>query len=166
MRLTIASLLLLIAGCAPAVQISGGEEVDARYATAGGIWNDGAVITVAARLREEQGRVAVCGVWTVDEASTLTLFLHDRIVQAGSIRLGGQTLVNNLRYMPRVAHGPDLSGAGARCVLTEVAWEDAFADLGPEIRLPRQRLNGGRGSDEPQITFRQAPVPRLIADPI
>ena len=58
-----------------------------------------------------------------------------------------------------------MTGASARCFLTERPWRPAYAAADPEIRIPRLQLYedegqgfGGGGT----VVFRQAPVHRPL----
>ncbi|MEM1276028.1 MAG: hypothetical protein AAGH74_05850 [Pseudomonadota bacterium] len=139
-----------------------GSELDQSYVTVGGHWNDGAIVTVMARAVERDGRLAVCGAWTVKRQSVLTDNLHDRIVAAGVVYVDGNRVVDNLSFMQEVSFANDLRGKATNCIVTDRAWSEASQSL--NIRLPRQSFgSGGFGEDgEPVLRFREGPVPSLL----
>ncbi|MEM6905465.1 MAG: hypothetical protein AAF568_06185, partial [Pseudomonadota bacterium] len=130
-----------------------GQALGEGFAEAKGVWNDGAAITVAAKSVPREGALAVCGIWILEDGSALTSSLHPRIVEAGAIRAGGETLVQNLGFLRRQPVGTDPATAQASCVTTDRAWDPAFEAV--EISLPRQVFGGGIGSDEVRLSFRQ-----------
>ncbi|MEM8793460.1 MAG: hypothetical protein AAGE80_17705 [Pseudomonadota bacterium] len=156
--------VLACLACAQGEMRSGAVALDQSFTTAGGSWSDGAVIWVMAKAVEQDGALAVCGSWTVLEQSVLTLNLHDRIIEGALVRIDGQTVIQNLRFMKELTYAPDLLGQQANCVTTQEPWRAGSAES-LEIRIPRRSF-GGRTplsrSNGPRLTFREGPVPSLL----
>lgn len=153
----------VLAGCAAQTDPIGRDRLDQRVAMAHGIWNDGASISVAAKLKPHNGRLAVCGAWAVDRGSALTDNFHDRIIDAGLVRVEGRVVAQGLGFMNRAGDPRALMGATANCVVTDQPWEARLSEVQPVLRLPRQVFGGGIGSDEQRLIFRQlAPGERAL----
>ncbi|MEI4232289.1 hypothetical protein [Roseovarius sp. D22-M7] len=133
------TLGMTVAGCvaAPGPQIV--ARLGADPALSGGSYSSGGGLTVAADLRERQGRTLVCGVWAQSEQQSILSKGKARgVVDTGSIAVGGQTLVRGLGFMPEVQPMADYAGQEAGCTLTDRPWQPGDASAAPEIRLPRQ----------------------------
>ncbi|MEL6479628.1 MAG: hypothetical protein AAFR17_20055 [Pseudomonadota bacterium] len=139
-------------GCAPALDPAGGGRVDDSYTIGGGFWNDGSILTVAAKAEQRDGRVALCGAWHVDQSSALTIGFHERVLSAGSLRLDGTLVAQNLLFLPQRGTLPD---ARTGCALSSTPWEPRFDRQPLQVRIPRQVFGGGIGSDEQRLVFRQ-----------
>ncbi|MEM8793461.1 MAG: hypothetical protein AAGE80_17710 [Pseudomonadota bacterium] len=167
MRAWMTALLVMVCTACNSHVPTEGANLSETYLTAGGHWNDGAIVTVMARAVEREGRLAICGAWTARRQSVLTDGLHSRIIEAGLVRVDGERIVTNLRFMQRHSFAEDLRGRPANCIMTERPWQPGAAET-IEVRLPRQRFNGGGfGEDgDPVLTFRQGPVPSLLGQEI
>jgi len=127
---------------------------------AGGVFSSGGGLTVAAELREIEGRAAVCGVWSKTRQSVLTRGENRRVIATGSAFVGGDRVVQGLDFLPEVPQAESYAGAPARCVLIDRAWDPALVAEDLTIRLPRQivvndsdgEIAGGGGVI---VTFRQ-----------
>ena len=133
------ALASALAGCGAAT----GPQVVARLGPdpvlAGGTYSTGGGLTVAADLREYQGRTLVCGVWAQSaQQSILTKGKARGVVATGSVAVGGQTVVRGLGFMREVPPMADYAGQEARCTLTDRAWQAGDEARQVEIRIPRQ----------------------------
>lgn len=129
-----------MAGC-----VSPGPEVVARLGEApalgGGSYSTGGGITVAADMREYQGRTMVCGVWAKSrQQSILTKMVEPQLLGTGSLSVGDDTVLRGLGFMREVAPAADYGGLEADCVVTGRAWRAGDAQRAPVVRLPRQEL--------------------------
>ncbi len=105
----------------------------------GGSYDSGGGLSVAVDLREQQGRVMVCGVWAQShQQSVLTMGKAVDVMGSGSVYLDDAALVRGLVFMREVPPAVDYAGLEAGCVVTERAWQAAYAERAPVIRLPRQ----------------------------
>ncbi|MEM7506764.1 MAG: hypothetical protein AAF415_08455 [Pseudomonadota bacterium] len=145
----------LAAGCVAPTDPIGRDRLGQEATLAHGVWSDGASISVAAKLKPHYGRIAVCGAWAVDRGSALTDSFHDRIIDAGLVRVDGRVVAQGLRFMRQAADRRELTDGVANCVVTDQPWEARLADTQPVLRLPRQVFGGGTGSDEQRLVFRQ-----------
>ncbi|MCZ0812898.1 MAG: hypothetical protein ACQEVT_04615 [Pseudomonadota bacterium] len=130
----------VMAGC-----VSPGPEVVARLGEApalgGGSYSTGGGITVAADMREYQGRTMVCGVWAKSrQQSILTKMVEPQLLGTGSVSVGDDTVLRGLGFMREVAPAADYGGLEADCVVTGRAWRAGDAQRAPVVRLPRQEL--------------------------
>lgn len=152
---------LLLAACAAGGQPAGTGTAGPGHVTAGGSWNSGPTLAVIAKAEERGGKVAVCGAWTKDY-DTPTEFLYDRqVLEIASAELGGERLVSNLGFFPRVPWAADLTGAGTGCAVTGTPWRAGFAAMPVAIVLPRVRF-----ADDPIhgdfVVFSPGAVPALV----
>jgi len=153
-------LALAVSACAHYAEVDPAR-LGPGFVSGGGDWTSGGGITVAVRAEDRGGVTVICGAWTTDRQSALTSELNEKVIEAGSIYLGGHRAVQNLSFMPRVAYGPDLTGLPARCVASPLAWEPGFASARPVVRLPRMTfVIDGEFADT--LTFRPGPRPALV----
>lgn len=137
------------------------EAVGPAYHTGGGQWSDGGAVVILLRTFERDGRVAFCGAWTAHSNSTRSLFLNDYVAGAAVLRLAGDRIHQGLGLLPEARYRPDMTGATARCYLTEQPWRAAYAGAEPEIRIPRLQFYDGDGrgiGGGDTVVFRQTPV--------
>ncbi|MBE0452457.1 MAG: hypothetical protein IBX58_02120 [Roseovarius sp.] len=134
-------LPLLLGACAltaPApTALLGPDPVMAR-----GVYNTGGGITVAVDLREHDGRVMVCGVWSEsDDQSGLT---HGgpkmEVLGASSIYLDGKVLARGLLFLRKVPGAERYAGALAGCEITSRPWQARHATARPEISFPSVQI--------------------------
>jgi hypothetical protein len=78
--------------------------------TGGGEWNTGGGVTVVARVFERNGATVVCGAWTTDRQSVLTINLNYNVMETGSVYLGRTRVVQNLGFMARAPYAGRLFG--------------------------------------------------------
>lgn len=158
------AIALALAGCATAIP-AGTETVDGRYVTGGGEWNTGGGISAVARLAERDGATLVCGAWTTDRQSTLSIEYNRWVMEAASVRHGKTVLVQNIAFMRHVPDAASLAGETANCVATEVAWRPEFGATPPDFAFPRMAflddvdpLDAGGGN---RVVFRQTLRPDM-----
>jgi len=130
----------LMAGC-----VSPGPEVVARLgdnpALGGGSYSTGGGITVAADMRNYEGRTMVCGVWAKSrQQSILTKMVEPQLLGTGSVSIGSETVLRGLGFMREVAPAADYGGLAADCVVTGRAWRAGDEARAPVVRIPRQQL--------------------------
>ncbi len=142
-----ACLILALAACGR-YEAAGFDTVGPGYAVGGGGWNTGGGITAVARVLEREGRAVVCGAWTTDRQSVLSVPLNRDVMQAASVYAGGTRLVQNLEFMTHVPEAESLAGDEARCVTSSKPWRPAFAETEPRLRFPRMAFPEGGGDDE------------------
>lgn len=132
------ALGLAVTGCVQ-VRDAGVARLSTSPILAGGTYDSGGGITVAADVLERDGRVTVCGVWAQSEQqSVLSKGVEPRVLGTGSVHLGDSAVVRGLGFMTEVAPAPSYGGAMASCVQTERAWTEADAAKPVTIRIPRQ----------------------------
>ncbi len=157
---------LVAGGCTRHADV-GTDTVGPGYVTGGGEWNSGGGITVVVRAFERGGVTVVCGAWTTDRQSVLSINQNDDAIEAGSVYAGKTRLVMNLAFMARVPYADSISGAQANCVASSVPWRAEFAETGPRLRFPRLAFPGGGGDEEgggggSPLIFRQTPRPDIV----
>jgi len=129
----------LLAACSPAPDTRTVARLGPDPALSGGSYSSGGGITVAADVREMDGRTMVCGVWAQSrQQSVLTKRKARGVLDTGSVALGAETLVRGLRFMTEVAPMADYGGQEAGCAVTQRPWRQGDAGRRVEIRLPRQ----------------------------
>ncbi len=127
---------LALVGCTTATPV-GTDPIDPRYSIGGGQWSSGGGITIAARAFEWNGVTVICGAWTKDRQSVLTIQLNDNVMAAGSVFLDGDRAVQNLSFMRRVPYSENIAGEQANCVATGLPWKADYATAPARIRTPR-----------------------------
>lgn len=157
MKKSLLPILLLLGACAQTAPVgrTAADHVDDSFARAGGLWTTGKPITVAAKVLNSGGAVAVCGAWAVGRGSNVTSSYDDRIIEAGVIELEGRTILRNLDFMAEARGGAIQPGARANCVVTSTPWQAGYEGAAPEIYLPRQTFGTNSLYDEKRVTFRQ-----------
>lgn len=143
MKLNSLSLLSLLAVTACA-QYSGPKftaRLGSAPALSGGTYTSGGGITVAADVRERDGRTLVCGVWAQSRnQSILTKGAARDVVSSGGIFLGREQVARGLSFLPEVSPQDDYSGAAAVCQMTDRPWQAGDEARDVTIRIPRQEV--------------------------
>ena len=151
---------LALAGCATVTSV-GTDPIDPRYSIGGGQWNSGGGITIAARAFERNGVTVICGAWTMDRQSVLTIRLNDDVLEAGSIYLDGDRAVQNLSFMRQVRYSDNIAGEQANCVATGRPWKADYVAAPARVRIPRMAFHldddGGKN-----LVFRETQRARII----
>ncbi|MGX0975055.1 hypothetical protein ACSSVY_000753 [Roseovarius sp. MBR-51] len=144
-----------LAGCT-AVGPQMVARLGANPVVSGGSYDSGGGLSVAADLRQHQGRVLVCGVWAQShQQSVLTKGKAVDVMGSGAVYLGNDALVRGLVFMREVPPALDYAGQEAGCVLTERVWQSAYANAAPVIRLPRQVVHVEGDVGHFVVTFTQ-----------
>lgn len=158
------AILLASSACATLPTPIGTEAVGPGYAAGGGQWDDGATVIFLTRAFEHEGQVAFCGIRTAHSTTTRTLRYEDFVPRAAKLLLAGDTIANGLRMLPEARYRDDMTGATARCLVTDRPWRAAHAGATPEIRIPRLQFNEGNGFGfgGGKTVFRGAPVHRPL----
>lgn len=110
-------------------------------ALTGGTYSTGGGLTVASVLRNEGGRVALCGVWS--ESVSQTVYSKGKakdVLASGAAYLGGQRITTGLDYFRQVPAGTTYSGGDASCRTSGIAWSERYEGVQPNIVLPRQTV--------------------------
>ncbi len=162
-----ALVLGLVAGGCTRQPSVGTDTVGPGYVTGGGKWNSGGGVTVVVRIFERGGVTVVCGAWTTDQQSVLSINRNTDVIETGSIYAGNTRLVMNLGFMARVPYADNITGAQAECVASTVPWRPIFAEKGPRVRFPRMAFPGGGGDEESggggsPLIFRQTVRPDIV----
>lgn len=158
--------LLLLTGCAIHEPV-GYDAVNEDYAIGGGEWSSGGGITAVARVLQRDGATVVCGAWTTDRQSVLSVPYNRDVMQVGSVYLAGERLVQNLAFMTYVPEADSLAGVQARCVASGEAWRPEFAEAEPRLRFPRLAIAQDGGDEESggsgdTTVFRETPRPDIV----
>lgn len=133
------ALATSLGGCAVATAPQIVAQLGSDPVLSGGTYSTGGGLTVAADIREYEGRTLVCGIWAQSEQQSILSKGKARgVVASGSIAVGGQTVVRGLDFMPEVPPMSDYAGQEAGCTLTDRPWQPRDASAAPEIRIPRQ----------------------------
>ncbi len=123
----------------------------------GGTYSSGGGVSIAADVREYQGKTMLCGVWAQSRAqSVLTNLVEPKLLGSGSVSFGDSVLVRGLLFMHEVNPAPDYAGQEARCVVTERAWQAGDDTRRPQIHIPGQVVHvEGDDMGTFAVTFRQ-----------
>jgi hypothetical protein len=131
------------------------------YTIDGGEWDSGGGITTAIRVFERDGVTVVCGAWTTDRQSVLSIRNNDDVIEAASLYAGSTRLARDLGFMSLIRYSQNISGAQANCIASGKPWQPEFAETAPRIRFPLLafRLSSGSGQT---IIFRRSTRPDII----
>lgn len=134
---------LLLASCST---ISFGPEIVAKLGDAptvtGGTFTTGGGVTVAADIREKDGRVLLCGVWAQsDQQSILTKGRARDVVTRGWVYLGDVPLAREIAFMREVPPAADYAGSEASCRLTDQPWPGTGAMTQLRLRIPNHLVH-------------------------
>jgi len=101
----------------------------------GGSYDSGGGLTVAVDIREADGRTMVCGVWAESaQQSILTKNKAKGVLDTASIVVGGETVLQGLRFLAEVPPMADYGGQEGHCAVTSRPWQPGDV----QIRIPRQ----------------------------
>ena len=130
---------VLLGACSPAPGVQTVARLGPDPTLSGGSYSSGGGITVAADVRENNGRTMVCGVWAQSvQQSVLSKNKARGVLDTGAVALGGETLVRGLRFMTEVAPIAEHGGQEAGCAVMQRPWQQGDAGRRVEVRLPRQ----------------------------
>lgn len=166
LRVAVPGLALLAVACTRFATV-GTDVIGPGYAIGGGEWNSGGGITIAVRAFERGGATVVCGAWTTDRQSVLSVSQNRDVMEAGSVYIGRTRIVHNLAFMARIPYSDNITGSQANCVASSVPWRAEFAETGPHTRIPRMSF-GAEGGDEDSggggdpLRFRETERPDII----
>ncbi len=133
-----AIFLSALAGCVP-LEPDTVARLGDTPALGGGTYGSGGGLTVAADLRNREGRTMVCGVWAQSrQQSILTKHVERKVLGTAAVTLGNETLARGLVFMSEVSPRADYTGAEAGCVITDRPWRAGDDTRQPEIRIPQQ----------------------------
>jgi len=114
---------------------------------AGGTYDSGGGITVAAELKNINGQTMICGAWSQSlHQSILTKRVEYRLLQTGSIHVDGRAIRRGLGFMNEVAPQSTYAGQTAHCIAPR---KPVASDAKIDIRIPNQAvyrdidMNGG-----------------------
>jgi hypothetical protein len=155
LRVSAVGLGLLAAGCAT-YRAGGTDTIGPGYITGGGEWNTGGGISAVVRIFERDGATVVCGAWTTDRQSGLTVDRNQDVMAAASVYAGRTRLVQDLSFMRRLRDSDNLAGEQAACVTSAKSWRAAFAETGPRLQFPGMSfIEGDEEEGTFNVTFRQ-----------
>ena len=154
MRPAFLFLAAALSACAAApvaiAPVADGGSYDASH----GIWTDGGLVTVHARVIEHNGNAGYCGYWTGEGLTGVSEIYSREVLSAAVIYAGGTRLHQGLAGLPR-SDGP----AGSACYVTASTWDPALAGARATVRFPTMEFE--RDNDEATyvLRFRQVGTP-------
>lgn len=154
---TIVAIATALGGCAGLHSSMPGQSLTEDYVVGGGKLQWGDRIIVAAKIFEQNDRMAVCGLWTVRNKHVLSIGMHDYFVETGIIRVNGENVVHNLTFMPELDYAENMVGEPTSCIVTTREWRPEYDNAKVEVIFPRQNLGAGEMEDT-KYFFRQAKV--------
>lgn len=132
---------LVAGGCTRHAGV-GTDTVGPGYVTGGGEWNSGGGVTAVVRIFERGGVTVVCGAWTTDRQSVLSINQNDDAIEAGSVYAGKTRLAMNLAFMARVPYADNISGAQGQLCRQHGALAGGTCQDGAAPALPAPGLPG------------------------
>lgn len=116
--------VLAVAACTSYVGSRSSAVLGTSPALGGGEFSSGGGVTIAADIREKDGRTLLCGAWVQSrEQSVLTKGRARDVLTRGSVALDGTQIAREISFMREVAPTADFSGAAAHCRLIDRAWQ-------------------------------------------
>lgn len=107
-------------------------------ALSGGKFSTGGGISVAADMRERDGKTLLCGVWAQSaQQSILTKGRAGEVLAKASVQVGGRQIAQGLTFMQEVPPVADYSGSTANCRVIERPWQAGDENRDLLIRIPR-----------------------------
>jgi hypothetical protein len=155
---------LLLGACAGIPQQIGTEAVTDAYSAGGGRFDDGASVILLIRTFEQDDRVAYCGVRTGQGPTGRTLLLNDLVPGAAVLYLAGDRIHQGFDPLPEARYRDNMTGATARCFVTDREWRPDYADAAPVLRIARMQFDTDEESGD-VVIFRQEPVFRPLPGP-
>ena len=108
----------------------------------GGTFSTGGGVTVAADIRERNGRILLCGVWAQShQQAILTKGRAREVVTRGSVLLGKVALAREIAFMREVAPAANYAGSEASCRMTDQPWSGAAAANRLTVRIPNHLVH-------------------------
>ena len=115
------------------------RSVDSSYVWDGFVWSGGGGVYVSIKTFEDQGKVALCGVYSAADDS------QDRFTDLGitamNIKLGDEIIAYDIGFFKRVAFNENSAPVGnAKCRRTGSAWKPQYASLKPDAIVGKSRF--------------------------
>ncbi|SLN67272.1 hypothetical protein ROA7450_03587 [Roseovarius albus] len=108
----------------------------------GGKYTSGGGLTIAAELRNNQGRTMLCGVWAQSrQQSILTKNVERKVLGVASFFAGNERIHTGFVFMNEVPPSASYVGQQANCITLQRAWRPEYANNG-RMRIPRVLVYG------------------------
>ncbi|MDO5758203.1 MAG: hypothetical protein Q4P24_11955 [Rhodobacterales bacterium] len=150
---------LWLASCSAQQVPVGSATLGPDPALGGGTFTSPGGITVAVDARDIGGRTGICGVWAEStNQSVMTRNSGPKILTAGGVALGGETVAQGLRFLRQVEPATSYAGLEANCITTDRVWRQGDEARELQIVLPqmiiRNELDGDLDGGGILIWFR------------
>lgn len=149
----------LLSACASQPQIVGGDKLDQSYAFAGGAFDEGGTIIIAAKARNSNGRLEICGARIQSKIAASAPNAADAVVEASRIELNGRTVMQNLSQLNTVEMTNNVNGQPTTCLLFEDPLDGSPDSL--TVNVPFLQMRFDR---ENITTFFPGPVAQVIGE--
>ena len=149
----------ILASCASRVPISGGGKLDQSYSYAGGAFDEGGDIIIAAVARPNLGRLEICGARIQSFIATSVPNSDSEVAAGARVVWNGKTVMRNLSKFNVVPMFSNVNGQPTTCFLTGHAWTGEPGTL--EVVVPGYQR---RASREQVTKFVPGPVAQVIGE--
>lgn len=131
----------LFVGCAQVVSTST-STLGSNLVVDGGKYTSGGGLTIAAELRNNQGRTMLCGAWAQSrQQSILTKNVENKVLGVAAFFAGNERIHTGFVFMNEVAPAASYVGQQANCITLERPWRPEYANNG-RMRIPRVLVYG------------------------
>ena len=116
------------------------SSVDSSYVFDGIEWQSGGGVYVSIKTFDDQGKVALCGVYSAGESDPQSRF-GDLALANMYVQLGDKIITYNIDYFNRVAFHEGKAPVGrAACKRTSTDWRPEYASFKPDAKLGKSRF--------------------------
>lgn len=133
-------ILLAASGCAVTHDVTGQTQIDRSFTPGGARWEEGGVVYVFSKVRENQGKTEVCVAFMPDEKVKHHGYYNRQGLAAASVYVAGKRVMHGLGFANELAYNENFGGLPATCARGSVDWQPEFADSPSEVRFARMRF--------------------------
>ncbi|MEM7056771.1 MAG: hypothetical protein AAF557_04230 [Pseudomonadota bacterium] len=151
---------LLLAACGGGPKLQGTDAIDQTYTVAGGKFDAGGTVLVAAAARDFGGRLAICGARLQDKINSSIPGAEEAVLLSSYVTVNGDTVMRDLRNLSRLSLGDNLTGRPAKCFVTGDRWPGGSPEVA--VRLPRHQ---DRSNRQRVVTFMPSDEVPLVIQP-
>ena len=133
--------MLALAGlsaCTTTTPIAG-QTIDETYSVGGYTWNSGPAVYVHYKMMENDGHVAICGVWSVVGGQVSNADVGAGL-GVGVLYLGGARIKQGVDFLNQIDNPRNAKGKPATCRRTSVKWRAEFDRADPKLTFPAMRF--------------------------
>ncbi len=133
--------VLIVSGCESGGEKTGQISIDNSFTASGFRWEDGSLVGIFLKVRENQGKVEVCIAYMPLKKNTAATFEYNRqVLAAASVTVNGARVMRGLAFANPLAEMDDVVGQPATCARGTADWKPSYARASVEVKFPRMRF--------------------------